>query len=189
MSCIVFFLANFQCFAQENTNDKQHLLAMYGIKTGFGVLGQQLSEGGTYRPILFLVHFELNFIKKPSNETGLLFRWYLEPQVNPVFLREKLSEYEFGVNAGLRLDYLFPGGWGIYAVAGVGPHYISVETERQAKGFIFSDNGGIGLYKNIFGKWNITAECRVRHISNANLQSPNDGINNLFPVVGISKSL
>ena len=74
---------------------------------------------------------------------------------------------------------------------GSGPHYINAQTQRQAKGFIFSDNLAAGirlpLPAHLAGEFNI--QYRLRHISNAGLKSPNGGINNGFLVVGFTRAL
>jgi hypothetical protein len=71
---------------------------------------------------------------------------------------------------------------------GTGPHFISLRTSRQARGFIFSDNLELGLIypvSNLHLDFNVKA--RYRHISNAGLEDPNVGIDNLFLVLGITK--
>jgi hypothetical protein len=66
-----------------------------------------------------------------------------------------------------------------YLTISTGPHYVSGTPQRQANGFIFSDNfaGGINvrLTKNLY------ADLRsgIRHISNAGLRTPNGGVNAL----------
>ena len=69
---------------------------------------------------------------------------------------------------------------------GSGPHYISADLERQATGFIFSDNLMLGslirLKKQVF----LNLQFGVRHISNANINLPNRGVNSVIFMAGIS---
>ncbi|HUR30281.1 MAG TPA: acyloxyacyl hydrolase, partial [Saprospiraceae bacterium] len=70
------------------------------------------------------------------------------------------------------------------------PHYINTVTERQAQGFIFSDNLTFGLRKQLPSRKNnyeLNIQYRFRHISNAGLSYPNKGINNGFLILGITK--
>jgi hypothetical protein len=75
----------------------------------------------------------------------------------------------------------------LYAAIGSGPHYITVETDRQARGFIFSDNFELGSAYN-FERINTAflLKFRFRHISNAGLKEPNGGIDNFFVIAGLS---
>jgi opacity protein-like surface antigen len=68
----------------------------------------------------------------------------------------------------------------------VGPHYISVVTQKQANGFIFSDMIGAGFSFFMTKNTMVSSEYRWRHLSNADLKNPNLGINNNFGLIGYS---
>jgi hypothetical protein len=72
---------------------------------------------------------------------------------------------------------------------GSGPHFITADLPRQAKGFIFSDNLAVGFFKGVNQKKGLflNVQFRVRHISNAGLKLPNAGVNTLNVLVGLSK--
>ena len=96
-----------------------------------------------------------------------------------------MADYEFGFNAGLRYHLGLTPFLELNAAIGSGPHFISVQTRRQADGFIFSDNMEIGFTYFMPVRTTINVKARFRHISNAGLQAPNGGIDNLFVVIGI----
>jgi hypothetical protein len=58
----------------------------------------------------------------------------------------------------------------------IGPMISDTETERLAKGFAFSDIVDLGVGYKV-GKIMFEVRPGVRHVSNANLQSPNSGLN------------
>ena len=71
---------------------------------------------------------------------------------------------------------------------GTGPHFISLKTNRQSRGFIFSDNLELGLIYPVSKlHLDFNLKVRYRHISNAGLEEPNGGIDNLFLVFSITK--
>lgn len=148
-------------------------------------LPESISNG--YAPILLQGNFRFPLIKN-NGKNQLTF--LVQPQFNPVKKIKGHDDflYEFGVNFGFAYEYYIPEKAIVYAGAGVGPHYINVVTSQQANGFIFSDNFFVGIHQIMSNrKWLVTYEVRVRHISNAGLQSPNAGIDNIFLGVGISK--
>lgn len=64
----------------------------------------------------------------------------------------------------------------VYATLNSGPMYIDTDTERLKKGFAFSDIFSLG-YNYKFKKISLDAKCMFRHVSNANFQMPNYGLN------------
>ena len=103
-----------------------------------------------------------------------------------VWLGEGENSFEFGLNAGVTYGWDFGP---IHAFGGIssGPHFVDVETDLQARGFIFSDNFLAGLRSRIGSQWQLDTHVRFRHISNAGLQNPNKGIDNWLLVLGISR--
>jgi len=71
-----------------------------------------------------------------------------------------------------------------------GPHFISIETIKLAKGFTFSDNFMLGLRKKIKIKdayYEFEIQGRFRHMSNAGLKQPTAGIDAFLLMIGFSK--
>lgn len=91
---------------------------------------------------------------------------------------------EYVCNLGLMYRYYFKDNLSIYYLLNVGPMYIDTETERLAKGFAFSDIFGLGLnYK--YNSYSFDLKSNYRHVSNANLQKPNYGLNSFGVEVGV----
>jgi len=150
-------------------------------------IGEDLPEGVTYYPHMVLARHYLHDFS-PGRHGFLI---YGEPQLVAATLDGNgRTEVEGGINLGIEYQLRFLKTWYLQAAIGTGPHYISVETDLQAKGFIFSDNFEVGLIKNLPRlATQLHLRTRFRHISNAGLQSPNLGIDSFFFVIGISRPL
>jgi lipid A 3-O-deacylase len=157
---------------------------------GRGIDSVNIPEG-RYTPIVFMVHMGVDILKKTQSQNNPgIFTIYAEPQVNPVIIKKgsnTRTDLEFGINIGFK--HMYPLRKNIYAylLIGSGPHFITVHTIKQTRGFIFSDNFGAGFY--FFNKKDMALNLgfRLRHMSNANIQMPNSGINTFNYYIGISK--
>lgn len=153
------------------------------VNIGFSAIPEELREGYLYAPITLL----------PSTSLWVFgaFSVYAEGQI--VYANLPVSPgaaYEAGMNMGLRYQLALSPQWLLNAAIGSGPHYITVRTEQQAPGFIFSDNFELGLTYLPPGKaWGINLRSRFRHISNAGFKRPNIGIDNLFVIGGLRWAL
>src|SRR6476661_7959268 len=146
--------------------------------------GHQINIETRYNPIFFAGDFSWQFGKEKKKNFLAL---YLEPQFNLVATVRPL-DIEFGSNIGLRYyEQLSPGLY-LYQMLGSGPHYITADLPRQAKGFIFSDNLAFGVFRQLNKNKPLflNLQFRVRHISNAGLKLPNSGVNTLNVLVGLS---
>lgn len=98
--------------------------------------------------------------------------------------------YEFGVNVGtLFRKHVYKDVLNVYVSLSIGPHYVSGTPERQANGFIFSDNLFTGLNIKVFNNFYLDLRAGFRHISNAELMSPNGGLNDIMVGGGILLNL
>jgi len=151
-------------------------------------VAEKLPEGRSYKPRLLLGYWSVAdlFRRKPSR---LLV--YIEPQLVYVpFDDGTAPAFEFGVNAGLEFQKPVGARGFLTAAIGSGPHYITVETDLQHKGYIFSDNFEVGWRQSLGASpWRLALKCRFRHISNANLMKPNKGIDNWFVILGLTRAL
>jgi len=147
--------------------------------------GHQINIETRYNPIFFAGDFSWQFGKERKKNFLAL---YLEPQFNLVATVRPL-DIEFGSNIGLRYYEHISPGFFLYQMLGSGPHYITADLPRQARGFIFSDNLAVGFFKQLKkdGPLFLNFQFRVRHISNAGLKLPNSGVNTLNVLVGLSK--
>lgn len=159
-----------------------------GVTLGIPFIHETLKEGRQYKPYQLLLYYNFgNLLKNKRNDLFI----YLEPQLVWVHFSPKTDqEWEFGANLGFEYRLNLSPNTAITAAIGSGPHYVTVETRQQAKGFIFSDNFTAGLRQSL-GKSNVNLDlrCRFRHISNANLMKPNTGIDSWFVIAGLTKNL
>lgn len=165
---------------------------LYGQRTapatfsiGWPVVNERLTEGVRYQPYQFLYAAPVSSWGK---KTGREWEIFLEPQlVLALFNPPGKTNAEFGVNTGIALQQRLSDRFRLRAAIGTGPHFITVETRQQARGFIFSDNFSLG----IIGKPRVSDRlaghltARFRHISNANLFLPNKGIDTWFLLAGV----
>jgi hypothetical protein len=151
--------------------------------TGFGT--GSIHEGH-YQTALLIWHLGINldrvFPSLKSHKGKLTF--FIEPQINPVVNPE--ADFEFGMGLGFQYQYPIMEKLSAYVLAGVGPHYISVVTDDQANGFLFSDMAGVGLYYHLTDQSAIHVGYRIRHLSNCDIEIPNGGIDSHFGVIGYS---
>lgn len=154
-----------------------------GFMVGYGV--GNVAEGG-YEPMFLLCHLGYDVtprIAALKDAAGTL-SIFVEPQIVPVFNRE--TNIEFGVGLGVKYRYPLSEMVSYYALLSVGPHYVTVDTTDQANGFIFSDTIGLGLAFFLSETFSFNMEYRLRHMSNAGLDSPNRGINTHNVLAGVS---
>jgi hypothetical protein len=158
-----------------------------GIQVGIPVIHEKLTEGRKYKPFQLLVYYNFSDLLRDDKHDLLV---YLEPQLVWVhFSPKNKKEWEFGINLGLEYRLHVSGRTALSAALGTGPHFISVETKQQAKGFIFSDNFTAGVHRRLGNSGtNLDLKCRFRHISNANLKLPNKGIDSWFVIAGLTKA-
>jgi hypothetical protein len=152
------------------------------VITGFGT--GNIAEGH-YTPILFIWHVGMDTEKLfPKLKCRGRLSLFLEPQFN--FVTGPDTDFEVGMGIGIQYLYPFSERISAYILASTGPHYISVVTEDQANRFNFADLVGCGLYYFFSPHSAINVGYRFRHISNAGLAMPNDGIDTQFMTVGYS---
>ena len=159
-----------------------------GFHLGIPIIHEQLKDGYKYKPYQLLFYYNFtNLMKGKKNDLYV----YLEPQLVWVwFSPERKKELEFGANLGLEYRLNFSEKTALIGAIGSGPHFITAKTPKQASGFIFSDNFTFGLKQSIGNSGtDIHFRTRFRHISNANLKKPNQGIDSWFLILGATKAL
>jgi hypothetical protein len=193
LSIAVMCLACFGLRAQETAKTKAPLFKEKGfmVGVGHGIDSLNIPEG-RYTPYFFIAHFGIDLLrnKKIRRNPGI-FTLYFEPQVNPVIIKKptgNVKDLEFGLNIGFKhmypliRDLLYS-----YILIASGPQYITVHTSKQTRGFIFSDNFGMGTYIFMNKTIALNLGFRLRHMSNGDTRFPNHGINTFNYQVGISK--
>lgn len=186
VSFLIIFSTGMAMGSNENPSSApaaHRLFSESAFITGYGT--GSIHEGH-YETALLIWHLGVNldrFFPSLKTHKGKL-TVFIEPQFNPVFNPE--SDFEFGLGLGLQYQYPIMDKLSAYALAGAGPHYISVVTDDQANGFVFSDMVGVGLYYHLTERSAINVGYRFRHVSNAGMEMPNEGINSNFGVIGYS---
>jgi len=183
---IFFVVLLFMLFSYNASAKTVGLIRESGFVIGYGN-GHIGSIHKVYRPLLLIYHVGFDAHKLFPNiipDSKGKFTFYLEPQFNP--LTKPSSQYEFGIGVGAEYRFNILHGLDGYVMGGSGPHYISFDSKGQAKGFIFNDTLGFGLYIHIFKHSALNVGLRFRHISNAGIKKPNHGINNYFGTIGYS---
>jgi hypothetical protein len=153
-----------------------------GFITGYGN-EKKFDVMYTYEILFFQFQYYYSLLKKKGWGVEVL----LQPQYNITkykngFLdEEKKKGHEFGLNMGFLIrknvvqEFLSS-----YLIISAGPHYVSGIPERQADGFIFSDNFFAGVSIKVFKSVYLDIRGGFRHISNAGFEKPNKGINSLI---------
>lgn len=184
---ILFFIC-LKGIAQDRNNieSEKHFKTIGGL-VGWG---NSFSKNTYYQTYFFMADYSRSFKVPKKNDFAA---WYAEPQFNLVRdtytpKSEMNHDYEFGLNLGIRNYVKINDGFYFYQMLGSGPHFISAKVKRQASGFIFSDNLAIGSLIRL-AQQNVLLNVQYvqRHISNANLKSPNGGVNSYNFTIGLSR--
>ena len=169
--------------AGETEPASDRLLHEVGFFVGYGK--GNINEG-SYEPILLVIRlgYDMRRIFPILSRHNGTLSVYIEPKINPVISPE--NDIEFGIGVGVKYMYHCTEQLAAYIFGSVGPHYVTVVTRDQANGFIFSDTIGCGVSWFLNEKSAINLEYRWRHISNADLKMPNNGIDTHIGMIGYS---
>jgi len=162
---------------------KDSFFTEVGFITGFGY--GTLTEGD-YFPVPLIVHLGVDmkrWFPSLQDHRGVLTA-FLEPQFNLVFGAEFSTEG--GASIGLKYRYPLNDAVSVYGLYSAGFLLITVDTVDQANGFNFGSYVGAGVSYLVHRDTALNLGYRLRHVSNANLRSPNPGIDSNFLVVGFS---
>jgi hypothetical protein len=117
--------------------------------------------------------------------------WY-KGNLDAVFEGEFLISYEpnSGYTAGLgillRYNFLSSNQWVPYAEIGGGFGVLEFDLIDQADGLIFYPQAGLGVHYFAQNNLSIDLDWRFHHMSNANLEMPNNSINASLLLLGFS---
>lgn len=149
-------------------------------------------KGQFYYTLKSIKHFQFELLVQPEINfaTHQLLNLYFVTPEEPDFeiKREtytKLKDIrEYVFNIGLVIRKPITDDFSVYALLSVGPMITDTETERQSKGFAFSDVFGIGVSWKI-KKVTLDLRPNIRHTSNAGLQNSNAGFNTFNIEAGV----
>jgi hypothetical protein len=200
---LVFFIITASAAMGQSKNDVSSDQPRYRFQTGFqlevGVKSGKANQTPDYMYKPVMVQFEFQKPISSSRNSTWYLDYFIQPQFNTVKYQEGLftnsnpttvAGWETGINAGLIVYKSFfktaSGEKAVgYFLASSGPHYVSSTPSRQSKGFIFSDNWRFGVRIPVHKGLSLDLRGGRRHISNANLNPPNGGINNKVAGVGL----
>ena len=129
-------------------------------------------------------NWDINLIVQPQYQKAqhqLLNEQFITPdEENFELLREKFTQKKdislYAFELGFQLRKLVFKNISFEATLGLGAGYISLESERLAKGFTFIENVSLGLvHTNNSSEFFLAST--VGHVSNFNIQKPNSGYN------------
>lgn len=177
-----------------------------GVKYGYGKQGNFLFEDTdyVYEFNSFKVNSHFLLHRKNNHQWELLAEptyyqsfhqlynyWYIGFKYFPTTEEQKAlymtpKEFkEYALNLGLLYRYFIGNHLSVYGYGNIGPAYIDTATERQAKGFVFSDIVALGFQYQL-GQFSIDYRTFFRHASSANILKPNSGMNALGFEIGIN---
>lgn len=178
---LLWYMAPLQGQPQPDHNLSAHHSKSLSLSLAYSAVDEILPEGYAYSPLAFMGQYRFAAFGA--------FNLYAETQfARAGTLDPTVENFGFGLNLGITYNLRLSPLVALFSSMGSGPYFITVETSRQAKGFIFSDNFELGLnYWFAETTTEIQIRARFRHISNAGLKSPNGGIDNLFVIASVNK--
>jgi hypothetical protein len=190
--CILIAVA-FLCLLHKEIYSQEELFGgkkhKLGLTSGYGFDDVITTHADYYyRVVFFTIQYQYTIHRRGTFGIDLL----AEAQFNltdyiydVVWTPGKKKGIEFGVHPGILFRKNF---WedelSIFASLIVGPHYITGSLNRQASGFIFSDNLILGMDIRLAESLYMQMNFGFRHISPAGLTYPHDGINNIIVNAG-----
>lgn len=198
MNKLIFFLLLFLCFSAIGQERKECKVSINKVGVLFSKAKQNnilffdkdydyktnVYKFQLFYPIQKSENWDINLILQPQYQKAqhqLLNEQFITPdEENFEFLREKFTQkkdillYAFEVGFQLRKTIIKK--ISFEATLGLGAGYISLESERLAKGFTFIENVSLGLAHKI-NKSEFFLATTVGHVSNFNIQKPNSGYN------------
>jgi hypothetical protein len=195
---LILFLLLFICFSAIGQKNKERQISINKVGILFSKAKQNnliffdkdydyktnVYKFQLFYPIQKGESWDVNIILQPQFQKAqhqLLNEQFITPdEENFEFLREKfiqkkdISLYAFEVALQLRKSIIK--NISFEATLGLGAGYISLESERLAKGFTFIENVSLGFAHKI-NKSEFFLATTVGHVSNFNIQKPNSGYN------------
>jgi len=108
-----------------------------------------------------------------------------------LFAVEPDDGFAGGITAMVRYNFLPAGRLIPFVQGGAGILFLDLNLEDagRADDFSFSPQAGVGIHYFFSGRTAFTGEWRWHHISNANIDEPNRGINSSLFLVGVTTFL
>jgi lipid A 3-O-deacylase PagL len=171
--CLALLMFPANVYAQNNVGRYINQKSIGGfIAAGFPYYNLEVNVG--YHPILIggYLHLPLYQARKNFNIAIDVL-----PQAGIVPF-DNSTEYELGLNIAFVFGFALGENNVISVNLSSGPHYITANIERQARGYIFSDNLNF-TFRHKFKIIEAGFTAGIRHISNAGLEEPNLGVEDI----------
>lgn len=110
------------------------------------------------------------------------WEFQVEPFVDTVL--EPNSNVEIGCALGIKYTLETDGDLRPYVKLSTGPMYTSQPTLEQSTKFNFGSQGALGVQIDITGDSSLLLEARLRHFSNASIETPNSGVDSNYLLAG-----
>ena len=203
----LILICSVKIIAQNEQTDTYKI--RLGFNTGFGTQESFPFNSTDYSYDVQFYKFQVNYLAiqrskwnfevniEPSYylaEHQLLNKYYVKPEDGDDYLEkreaftQKKNINEYVLNIGLIARYKIYKSISIYALGSVGPMYSDTDTERMNAGFAFSDIFGMGTSYKI-NRFYLDFRVSLRHVSNLNLSSPNNGYNSSNLEIGCTYQL
>ena len=106
-----------------------------------------------------------------------------------LFNLEPKDGFAGGITAMFRYNFLPGGAFIPFLQAGVGILSLDFDLKNRSDGLNFTAQPGFGFHYFVSDRTAFTGEWRYHHISNANIEKPNLGINSSLFLIGITTFL
>jgi len=177
---------------EEVLKEQEKTLKAIEFLSGFGWNKLDSKTVFDKKPDYYLIPFTVDFdfnLKKLTKKFGFnpssLVEFQLEPQIS--YVASPASNVEIGSSFMLKLGFLpETSKFQPYIKGGLGLIYMTQRTQEQSTKFNFSETAGVGMHYYFKKDMSLVAEFRYRHVSNAGIDKPNNGINTYFVLTGVS---
>ena len=198
MNKLIFFLLLFLCFSAIGQERKERQVSINKVGVLFSKAKQNnllffdkdydyktnVYKFQLFYPIKKGESWDINLMLQPQYQMAqhqLLNEQFVTPdEENFEFLREKFTQKKdislYAFELGFQLRKSLIKNIAFEATLGLGAGYISLESERLAKGFTFIENVSLGL-AHTRNSSEVFVATTVGHVSNFNIQKPNSGYN------------
>lgn len=161
-------------------------LSSFGVVSGYGVAPLD-KNNSDYEiiPILPQFGFDINPLaeKLHIKPKGVL-EFVVEPVMNVIINPD--ANAEVGCSFFLKYSRRITSRIAPYIEGGTGMIYSSLSTHEQGTKYNFITHAGLGIQFFLNEHYALTGGYRFRHLSNANIDKQNRGIDHHFGLIGIS---
>lgn len=202
----LFLLGFIQLYSQDKKNFNLFKPHKLGLLYNYGSEDNFLFDDPdyTYSSHIVKTQFFYNIARLKASNIQLIiqpqYQWISHQLINEQFVTPDDEDYiikrkEFtakkninlyGLEFGIALLKPINKTCHFRASISLGLNYINTRTERLAKGFTFLENFSLGMTKQLWKKSEFYIGTNFGHVSNLNIQTPNDGYNVLGIEVGYS---